>query len=226
VSPSTPPRARRRATTTIVVGLALCAALGCEAPFPDAYESGFTPSIQWIRSPAPAETYIDGTRGGVVTERLRNLTRPTESACERMEPGIAAVLCDSYFQGTGIVVRVPEPCQKVAREADVTRLPPVQVEVAGVQVSDPAGVLWPTATGIKYRTAFYFSVGAGVVTSGATIYAEGGQVFTISSRPSPVVPDQASYDVRLTCASGADAGTISTTTYTGTIPRGGFPFPV
>jgi hypothetical protein len=222
---------RRVAVAAAGTALALIAG-GCREPFPATTPEGWTPSIQWVDSPGAAVTYVDDVApGATATVLLRSRTFPSATMCTGMNPAILAHFCDTWYQGTGIVVRVPERCQAAARSAPVrSAVPPVTVTVAGVATSAPAIADVDPQYGAQTANAFFLTVsGVGELTTGMTLHAEGGVLFQIQSRATPRLPDQASYEVALSCAVGpdpADAARWLQITYQGTIPRGGLPSPL
>jgi hypothetical protein len=222
---------RNRLVAICSVAATAVAASGCVEPFPTTLPSGWTPSIQWVDSPQPAATYVDALiPGGGATVVLRNRTFPSSTACANMSPAVLEHVCDTWYQGAGIAVRVPEPCQSAARQAPVrSAVPTVDVAVAGVSTSVRAIADAPPQYGAQTANAVYLTVaGAGTLTTGVTLYAEGAPLFSIQSAATPRLPDQPSYDVSLTCAVGPDTanpGGWVRVTYRGTIPRGGLPGP-
>jgi hypothetical protein len=226
------PPSRRRVAVSAVAAALTSAVTGCVEPFPSTTPEGWTPSIQWVDSPGAAVTFVDGVAPGVgATVLLRNRFAPSYTACTGMSPVVLAHLCDTWYQGTGIVVRVPEPCQAAARTAPVrAAVPPVKVTVAGVAGSAPAITDNLPQFGAQTANAFFFThSGVGELTTGLTIYAEGTELFSLYRRATPRLPDQDSYPVALTCAVGTDPeapGGWHQVTYQGTIPRGGLPSPL
>ena len=223
---------RNRLVAIVSVAATSVAAAGCVEPFSTTLPSGWTPSIQWVDSPQPAATYVDDlVPGAGATVLLRNRTFPSRTACTNMSPAVLEHVCDTWYQGTGIAVRVPEPCQAAARQAPVrSAMPTVDVAIAGVTTSVPAIADAPPQYGAQTANAVYFTVaGAGTLTTGVTLYVESSAFFSIQTAATPRLPDQPSYDVSLTCAVGPDPANLggwARVTYRGTIPRGGLRGPV